>query len=128
MAQVFPSIENIERLKVPPTEGEIFLLNYLIEAMDNDVEIYFQPFLNGDRPDIILIRKDSGVAVIEVKDWDLSSYYIDENNKWHVKKNAQRIKSPFQQAFGYKHNLFNLHINGLLERKLKNNVTIQRKL
>lgn len=120
MAQVFPSIENIERLKVPPTEGEMFLLNYLTEAMDNDVEIYFQPFLNGDRPDIILIRKDSGVAVIEVKDWDLSSYYIDENNKWHVKKNKQRIKSPFQQAFGYKHNLFNLHINGLLERKIKN--------
>ncbi len=37
-----------------------------------------------------------------------------------LKKNNQRIKSPFQQAFGYKHNLFNLHINGLLERKLKN--------
>jgi hypothetical protein len=115
LAQIFPSIENIERLKVSPTEGEMSLLHYLIDNMDDDVEIFFQPFLNGDRPDIILIKKNSGVAIIEVKDWELSAYQIDENNKWHVKKNNQKIKSPFQQAFGYKHNLFNLHINGLLE-------------
>lgn len=121
MAQIFPSLENIERLKVSPTEGEMFLLHHLIDNMDNDVEIFFQPFLNGDRPDIILIKKDSGVAIIEVKDWDLSAYKIDENNKWYVSKNNQRIKSPFQQVFGYKHNLFNLHINGLLEKKIKNN-------
>ncbi|WP_262967270.1 nuclease-related domain-containing protein [Methylobacter psychrophilus] len=120
MAQIFPSIENIERLKVSPTDGEIFLLHYLIDSMDDDVEIFFQPFLNGDRPDIILIKKDSGVVIIEVKDWDLKAYKIGENNKWYVSKNNQRIKSPFHQAFGYKHNLFNLHINGLLEKKLKN--------
>ncbi len=120
MAQVFPTIENIERLKVPPTEGEMFLINHLIEEMDDDVEIYFQPFLNGDRPDIILIRKDSGVSIIEVKDWNLRAYSIDESNKWHVKKNNQLIKSPFQQTFGYKQNLFNLHINGLLEKTLAN--------
>lgn len=120
MSQIFPSLENIERLKVPPTDGEMHLLSYLIKELDSDVEVYFQPFLNGDRPDIILIKKNAGVAVIEVKDWNLTSYFIDENNKWHVKKNNQRIKSGFQQAFGYKHNLFNLHINGLLERKIKN--------
>ncbi len=90
MAQIFPTIENIERLKVTPTEGEMFLLSYLIESMDNDVEIYFQPFLNGDRPDIIIIKKDYGVTVIEVKDWDLNSYYIDEDNKWHVKKKQSK--------------------------------------
>lgn len=121
MAQIFPSIENIERLKVSPTDGEMFLLHHLIDNMDDEVEIFFQPFLNGDRPDIILIKKDSGVAIIEVKDWDLKAYKIAENNKWYVSKKNQRIKSPFQQVFGYKHNLFNLHINGLLEKKLKNN-------
>jgi len=120
LAQIFPSIENIERLKVSPTDGEIFLLHHLIDSMDDDVEIFFQPFLNGDRPDIILIKKDSGVAIIEVKDWNLKAYKIGENNKWYASKNNQRIKSPFDQAFGYKHNLFNLHINGLLEKKLKN--------
>jgi len=97
----------------------MFLLNHLIETMGNDVEIYFQPFLNGDRPDIVLMDKNYGV-IIEVKDWSFSSYEIDENNKWYVKKISQKIKSPFQQVFNYKNNLFNLHINGLLEKKLKN--------
>ena len=120
MAQIFPSFENIERLKVSPTEGEAFLLNYLATKFKNDVEIYYQPFLNGDRPDIILMHKDLGVTIIEVKDWDLCSYRIDKNNKWYVKKINQIIRSPFQQVFNYKNNLFNLHINGLLEKKIKN--------
>lgn len=121
MAKIFPTFDNIKRLKVKPTDGEWFLLNYLVDNYDEDVEVYFQPFLNGDRPDIILMKKDSGVVIIEVKDWDLSSYKIDQDNKWYVKSIKQRIKSPFQQVFGYKHNLFNLHINGLLEKKIKNN-------
>lgn len=120
MAQIFPSFENIQRLKVPPTEGELFLLNYLVDKFDENVEVYFQPFLNGDRPDIILMKKDSGVVVIEVKDWDLSCYKVDKDNGWHLKNNNTKIKSPFQQVFGYKNNLFNLHINGLLEKKIKN--------
>ena len=119
MAQIFPSFENIQRLKVPPTEGELFLLNYLVDKFDENVEVYFQPFLNGDRPDIILMKKDSGVVVIEVKDWDLSCYKVDKDNVWHLKSNSKKIKSPFQQVFGYKNNLFNLHINGLLEKKIK---------
>lgn len=120
VAKLFPNLENIARLKVQPTEGESFLINYLNEYLDDDVEIYFQPFLNGDRPDIVLIKKDVGVCIIEVKDWNLNSYKVDENNRWQLKYNNQLIKSPFQQVFAYKDNMFNLHINGLLEEKIKN--------
>ena len=45
MAQIFPTIENIERLKEKPTEGEWFLLNYLVDNLDDEFEIYFQSFL-----------------------------------------------------------------------------------
>ena len=80
MAQIFPTIENIERLKERPTEGEWFLLNYLLENLDDDFEIYFQSFLGISRPDIIIMKKGCGVAVIEVKDWNPGKYFIDENN------------------------------------------------
>jgi hypothetical protein len=121
MAKIFPTLENIKRLKIQPTEGEWFLINYLVDNFDDNVEIFVQAFLNGDRPDIILIQKNVGVTVIEVKDWNLESYLIDENNKWHLKKNRiVTLKSPFQQVFDYKNNFFNLHINGLLDEKLKN--------
>lgn len=120
MANVFPTIENIQRLKVKPTAGESFLLHHFINTLPDEVEIYFQPFLNGDMPDIILMQKDVGVTIVEVKDWNLSLYEIDENNHWYLKQNKARLKSPFQQVFNYKDNMFNLHINGLLQEKIKN--------
>lgn len=120
MAKIFPTIENIKRLKVKPTEGELYLIEYLLSNLSDDIEIYFQPFLNGDRPDIILLQKGIGATIIEVKDWNLNSYFVDENNKWHLKSNDVIIKSPLEQVNTYKDNMFNLHINGLLEEKLKN--------
>ena len=120
MAKIYPTIENIGRLKVKPTDGERFLIDYLIKKFNDDVEIFFQPFLNGDRPDIILLKKGVGATIIEVKDWDLKNYKIDESNQWHLISNNQKIKSPFQQVYHYKDNMFNLHINGMLEEKIKN--------
>ena len=61
-----------------------------------------------------------GVIIIEVKDWNLESYRVDDNNKWIVSSVNQPVKSPFQQAFAYKKNFFDMHINGLLEKILKN--------
>jgi hypothetical protein len=120
MAKLFPIIEVIKKSKQKPTEGELFLLDELSKIFNEEVEIYFQPFFNGERPDVIAIHETKGVIIIEVKDWNLSYYSLDENNKWHVNNNGSIVRSPFSQVFGYKNNMFNLHINGLLEKKLKN--------
>ena len=123
MAIIYPSIEKIQLLRQKPTEGELNLLKFLKETLDDTYEVFFQPFLNGDIPDIIIMRKESGVYIIEVKDWDLDHYKIRERGNWFVKKNngdSIRIKSPIEQVFNYKENLYNLHIQGLLERRIKN--------
>lgn len=120
MAKIVPSIEKAKASKQPPTEGEIFLLEYLRDHFDPEAEVYFQPCFNGDRPDIVIIKKGLGVIVIEVKDWNLDLYEIDSKNRWILKKNGAILKSPFEQAFAYKKNIFEIHINGLLEKNLKN--------
>jgi hypothetical protein len=120
MAEIFPPFENIDRLKVTPTDGEYFLLNYLSENLPHDYEVYFQPFLNGDMPDIVIMKKWGCVSIIEVKDWELNSYYIDEKNYWYENANGNRIRSPFKQVFGYKSNMFNLHIEGIAEKRVLN--------
>ncbi|MFM0327326.1 nuclease-related domain-containing DEAD/DEAH box helicase [Caballeronia glebae] len=122
MAQVFPAFENIDRLKVKPTPGEFALLDTLATRLDDDTEVYFQPMLNGDMPDIIMMKKGHGVAVIEVKDWNLSAYRVDERGDWFEQSGKNRVRSPFQQAFRYKTNLFDLHINGLVEKTILNKV------
>lgn len=114
MAIVHPSLENIHRLTVQPTFGEIYLLNYLLENLDDSYEIFFNPFLDGNRPDFVILKKNVGVFIIEVKDWEINhqNYKIDLFNKWYFNSNIgyKIIKSPFQQAFNYKKDFFDIHI------------------
>ena len=36
MAQVFPSLEQIHQLRTKPTDGDLHLLNFLSENLDNN--------------------------------------------------------------------------------------------
>lgn len=119
-ARLYPSIEIIQKRKPEPTKGERKLLSFLYNNYNEEYEIFYQPFLNGDLPDIILMRKDGGLIIIEVKDWNLNNYNISSEGKWIVRaNNATNYKSPFSQVLKYKENLYNLHIDSLLELKLK---------
>lgn len=124
MALFIPSIDTILRFKVKPTDGEITLLRHLESTLDNTYEVFFNPYLNGDRPDIMILRKGHGVLIIEVKDWILSHHYIDERKKWHFvnpHNNEDSVeKSPIDQVLKYKENLFDLHIDSLLNLKIQN--------
>jgi hypothetical protein len=108
----------IRLLAVPPTEGEEYLLAALQQHLDDTFEVYFQPFLNGDNPDIIVLRRGHGLLIIEVKDWRLASYRLARGKHWTLEKNGSRVKSPLVQVFDYKANLYELHIDTLLEKKI----------
>ena len=110
MAIVYPTLENIERLKVKPEDGEWHLIKYLEEHLDDSHEIFFNPSLNGDRPDIVILKEDSSIILIEVKDWNLAAYSVNENNKWLILDNKTKICSPHAQVFKYKDQLYNLHL------------------
>lgn len=118
VAHIHPSWNTINKLRVQPEEGERYLLEYLQQHLDDTFEIFFNPYLDGDRPDFIILKKGYGAVVIEVKDWNLYHYSVMGNNKWMVEKNE--IRSPQQQAFRYKSNLFELHLPVLGIKELLN--------
>lgn len=120
MAILEPKIEIIKKQKVHPTDGEWKLLNFLLDKLDDTYEIYYQPFLNGDNPDLAVMRKGSGVLFIEVKDWNLDHFYVDDKTKWRLVKDDTYIKSPLNQVETYKDNLFHLHSEELFLRSVKN--------
>ncbi|MCT4600960.1 MAG: AAA family ATPase [Marinifilaceae bacterium] len=121
MAILVPSLSEIENLKVQPEEGELNILRFLNSSLDDSFEVFFNPYMNGDRPDIIILRKGYGVMIIEVKDYILSKYKLDARKNFVVKSNdIVTYKSPIGQVLKYKQNLFDLHIDGLLEKKIKN--------
>jgi len=43
VAVVYPDLENIQRLKVEPTDGEWHLVKFLQENLDAPYEIFFNP-------------------------------------------------------------------------------------
>ncbi len=122
MAHCFPSQNEIDKFRVKLTEGEAYLLQSLQNYLDDSFEIFVQPFLNGDRPDFVIMRRGFGIVIIEVKDWDLSCYTNPNGalNDWYLIKNNCRIKSPLAQVQAYKENLYSLHIDILFEKNIKN--------
>ena len=119
MAIFYPTIEKINQFKVQPTNGERALLNFLERTLDDSFEVYFNPLLNGDHPDVIIMRKDYGVMVIEVKDWNLNNFNLNEKRKWVYAPNNSVVKSPIDQVLKYKNNLYDLHVADLLQVKIK---------
>ena len=119
MAIFYPTIEKINQFKVQPTDGERALLNFLERTLDDSFEVYFNPYLNGDRPDVLIMRKGYGVMIIEVKDWNLNNFRLNENKKWVYIPNNSVVKSPIDQVLKYKNNLFDLHVEQLLQLKIK---------
>lgn len=118
MATFYPSLETIAKFKVPPTDGERTLLDFLGRVLDNSYEVYFNPYLNGDRPDVLIMREGNGVLIIEVKDWNLDNFSLNEKKKWIYSPNGAVVKSPIDQVLKYKNNLFDLHVDKLLEKKI----------
>jgi hypothetical protein len=121
MPLCFPSLEEIECFRVPLEPGERHLLNFLLRHLSDNYEVYVQPFLNGDRPDIVIVRPDAGALVIEVKDWHLRHYRNSKGglSSWVLIENNTRIRSPLAQVQAYKSNLYELHIDQLFERNIK---------
>ncbi len=122
MAQLYPSFADIDKLKPPPTPGEEKLIHFLCDNLDESYEVFFQPLVNGDAPDIVLLRKNSGAVVIEVKDWNLECYEPIDFDTWQLKNitgpsgREQLIRSPLKQVKQYCDNIFHLHVEGLQEQ------------
>lgn len=123
MAILIPSREIIEKQNQKPTPGELTILNFLGKNLDDSYEVYYQPHLNGDLPDIVIMKQGYGVLVIEVKDYSLELYDVISTETWAVttaRGKRQPITSPVWQVYKYKRDFYNLYISGLAEKKVEN--------
>lgn len=100
------------------TFGEKEVLFFFDRNLTLAWEIYIQPHLNGLRPDFVLLNPNVGIAVFEVKDWDLAamSYYVKFSQErkpelWAMKNDkAFRVKdNPVEKVILYKNSIANLY-------------------
>ncbi len=82
------------------TDGERFLLDSLrTSPLSDDWTVFFQPHINGFKPDFVLANRYFGVIIIEVKDWNLDSpryassgQILGENGEWVTCNPAEQVK------------------------------------
>lgn len=121
---VSPPSEEFDRLRTPLEPGERLVFDFFNARLAPEWEIYVQPHLNGLRPDIVLLHPHAGVAVFEVKDWDLPS------RDWRIEPRAGRPvlvgtdesgrrftkPNPFERLHQYRREISELYCPALNQR------------
>lgn len=120
---VDPPLEELDRLRQPLTEGERRVLDWFMEILPSGWEIYIQPHLNGLRPDFVLLHPKCGIAVYEVKDWNLQSldYFVQEGRcgprlmgRRDGKTFSLGSRDPVSAIDQYKREIYDLYAPSLL--------------
>lgn len=104
---LYPEMALIQ--KMSPSEGERSILNFLWKTLSSDYEVYYKPFINGNTLDIVIVRRKYGIILIDICDWELNEYAINESGYWEEgndKKKSYIWLSPFNKL-----------TNSLLSRK-----------
>ena len=84
------------------TSGESEVAKLFHYKLPLEWEIYIQPYLNGLRPDFVLLNPYAGIAVFEIKDWNLKTLqYSTISNR--------KTPSPINQIERYEEEIFNLY-------------------
>lgn len=123
---IHPPLAEHADLRQPLTVGERQVLELFSRHLPPEWEIYVQPHLNGLRPDFVLLNPNIGIAVFEVKDWNLDAmdYYpkkmpSDRTELWAFdgsKHFPVENKNPFSAASRYKERIFNLYCPRLQQK------------
>lgn len=100
-------------------EFDKLVVNALKKKFINSI-VHYKANINGDTPNILIFEKNRGVILIDICSFKLYDYHQNDKNTLISKKTKDIRLSPIRKLYNYKVNLFNLHIDGLLEQKIKN--------
>ncbi len=101
MAKIIPDFNPKD-----PTPGEADLLT-LFKELPEDYLVYYTINVNNSEPDFIIVGKEIGVLVVEVKDWNLD-YIKRIDSEWAYLTDSKRVRNPLAQARTYKKRLLDL--------------------
>jgi len=116
---ISPPRDQLNKLRQPLTSGEWKVFKLFDRYLDPEWEIYVQPHLNGLRPDFVLLHPRVGIAVFEVKDWNLNAMHYcvkqdgDRPPVLMAEKDGKSFsiesENPIRKIHIYKNEIFNLY-------------------
>jgi hypothetical protein len=90
-----------ETIRSTATTGERLFFRTLKLFLPDDYIVYFEPEIQGKRPDFVIIGPDLGILVLEVKDYTKKTLFQINHEEWHIittSGDQAVIKSPMKQA------------------------------
>ncbi|MCM3727847.1 NERD domain-containing protein [Neobacillus cucumis] len=93
-----------ESIRSTATAGERLFFRTLKTYLPDDYIVYFEPEIQGKRPDFVIIGPDLGIVVLEVKDYTKNTLFQINHDEWHIVSASGEqsvIKSPMKQARDY---------------------------
>ncbi|MDQ1146061.1 hypothetical protein QE429_002888 [Bacillus sp. SORGH_AS 510] len=90
-----------ETIRSSATAGERLFFRTLKTFLPDDYIVYFEPEIQGKRPDFVIIGPDLGIVVLEVKDYTKNTLFQVNHDEWHIVTTSGDqavIKSPMKQA------------------------------
>lgn len=117
---VSPPREDLTKLRQPLEPGEWQVFEFFDRNLDAGWEIYIQPHMNGLRPDFVLLHPKVGMAVFEVKNWDLDAmrYFFEKNESGYPSLKAinaegkvfsLKRENPVDKVNRYRQELYELY-------------------
>ncbi|WP_160725324.1 3'-5' exonuclease [Bacillus sp. USDA818B3_A] len=113
-----------ETIRSTATAGERLLFRTLKTFLPDDYIVYYEPEIQGKRPDFVIIGPDLGIVILEVKDYTKNTLFQINHDEWHIVATSGDqavVKSPMKQA---RDNMF--HVVDVL-KKDKNLVQLDGK-
>ncbi|MET3575202.1 3'-5' exonuclease [Bhargavaea ullalensis] len=119
-----------ETIRSSATAGERLLFRTMKTVLPDDVIVYYEPEIRGRRPDFVLIGRDFGLLVLEVKDYTKGTLHELNADEWTIitsQEGRKVIPSPMLQSRKYmflimdalKRDASLVHPEGKYENRLK---------
>ncbi len=93
-----------ETIRSSATAGERLFFRTLKTFLPDDYIVYFEPDIQGRRPDFVIIGPDLGIVVLEVKDYTKNTLFQINHDEWHIVATSGDqtiVPSPMKQARDY---------------------------
>ena len=93
-----------ETIRSSATAGERLFFRTLKNFLPDDYIVYYEPEIQGRRPDFVILGPDLGMVVLEVKDYTKNTLFQVNHDEWHIVNTAGEqtvVKSPMKQARDY---------------------------
>ncbi|AFH65615.1 3'-5' exonuclease [Paenibacillus caseinilyticus] len=91
-----------EHIPRSATPGERLVFETLKRHLPDDYIVYYEPEIQGRRPDLVIIGPDLGLVVLEVKDYTKSTLYQINQDDWVLRASGSgemvTVKNPYKQA------------------------------